>query len=70
MKQKKKKNYCFAQEVCNMVGISKKTLFLWENQGLISKPPRDWRGWRMYEEKHLKEVKKVIERKKKKKRLV
>jgi len=65
MKQKKR-NYHIAQEVCDMFGISKKTLFSWENHGLISKPPRDWRGWRMYKEKHLKEVKKVIGRKKKK----
>ena len=66
MMKQKKRNYRLAQEVCNMFGLSKKTLFLWENQGLISKPPRDWRGWRMYNEKHLKEVKRVIERRKKK----
>jgi len=65
MVKQKKKNYCFAQEVCNMFGVSKKTLFSWENYGLISKPPRDWRGWRMYKEKHLTEIKGVIERKKK-----
>ena len=51
-----------------MVGISKKTLFLWEKQGLISSPPRDWRGWRMYNEDHLEQVKKVIEEKKRRAR--
>lgn len=66
MMKQKKKNYRLAQEVCNMFGISKKTLFSWENREVISKPLRDWRGWRMYKEKHLKEVKRVIESKKKK----
>ena len=63
--KKKKKDYCLAQEVCNMVGISKKTLFLWESRGIVSKPPRDWRGYRIYKEKHIKEIKRVIEAKKK-----
>jgi len=63
---RQKKDYYSAQEICNIVDMSKKTLFLWEAQGLITKIPRDWRGWRMYKEKHLKEVKRVIEEKRRK----
>jgi len=39
-----------------------------KKQGLISSPPRDWRGWRMYNEDHLEQVKKVIEEKKRRAR--
>ena len=65
MKHRKKKDYFYAQEVVDMFGISKNTLFEWEKKSWISKIPKDWRGWRMYSENHIKQVKKVIEEKKK-----
>lgn len=64
MKPRKKKDCHWAQEVADKFGISKKTLFEWEEKGKISKIPKDWRGWRMYNEGHLKQVKKLIEEKK------
>ena len=65
MEPRKKKDYYWAQEVADKFGIAKNTLFGWEREGKISKIPKDWRGWRMYNENHLKQVKKVIEEKKK-----
>ena len=65
MKPQKKKDCFLAKEVADMFDISKNTLFEWEGKGRISKIPKDWRGWRMYKEKHLKEVKRVIDEKRK-----
>ncbi|MDP2654659.1 MAG: MerR family DNA-binding transcriptional regulator [Candidatus Omnitrophota bacterium] len=45
-------------EVADIVGISPKTLTRWEKLGKIRKPKRDWRGWRVYEEGDLSEIKK------------
>ncbi|MDZ4241791.1 MAG: MerR family transcriptional regulator [Candidatus Omnitrophota bacterium] len=44
-------------EVADIVGISPKTLTRWEKLGKIRKPKRD-RGWRVYEEGDLSEIKK------------
>ena len=64
MKSRKGKDCYWAQEIADKFGISKKTLYEWEEKGKIPKAPRDWRGWRMYNEKYLKQVKRVIEEKK------
>ena len=37
-------------EVADLVGISPKTLARWEKVGKIKKPKRDWRGWRVYDD--------------------
>jgi len=34
--------------VCQLLGISPKTLYLWERDGKIPRPRRDPRGWRQY----------------------
>jgi DNA-binding transcriptional MerR regulator len=47
-------------EICELFDISKATLFRWERNGVISGPPRDWRNWRLYTEKNVAEIKKVI----------
>jgi len=66
MTLKNTKNYYLAQSVADKFGISKKTLLGWEKDGKISKPPKDWRGWRMYGENHIREIRAVIEDKRKK----
>ena len=43
-------------EVAERVGISPKTLARWEKSGKIRKPKRDWRGWRVYEETDLLDI--------------
>jgi len=48
-------------EVADMVGISPKTLARWEKSGKIRKPKRDWRGWRVYEEANLSEIRRFHE---------
>jgi molybdopterin-binding protein len=35
-------------EVCRLLDISTKTLYLWERSGKIPKPSRDRRGWRVF----------------------
>lgn len=65
MRPQKKKDYYWAQEVADKFGISKNTLFKWEREGKISKIPKDWRGWRMYNQSHLEQIKRIIGEKKK-----
>ncbi len=48
-------------EVAELIGISAKTLARWEKVGKIRRPKRDWRGWRVYEETDLSEIKKLHE---------
>lgn len=48
-------------EVAEIVGISAKTLARWEKVGKISRPKRDWRGWRVYNENNLDEIKQFHE---------
>lgn len=43
--------YYGTTEVCQMVGISRNTLFRWLRGGILSEPQyRDWRGWRLFTE--------------------
>jgi len=37
-------------EVAEIVGISPKTIVRWEKVGKVKKAKRDWRGWRIYDE--------------------
>ena len=48
------------KEVCALFDISKATLFRWELEGVISDVGRDWRNWRVYSENNIKEIKKII----------
>ena len=55
-----------AHEICKKFDITKNTLFRWEREGKISKVKKDWRGWRVFSEKNVAEIKKIIEEKMKK----
>ncbi|MCP4723825.1 MAG: MerR family transcriptional regulator [bacterium] len=61
-KKEEKKTY-YANDVCNMFDVTKKTLFKWESEKKISKVKRDWRQWRLYSDDNLDEIKKVIKEK-------
>lgn len=37
-------------QVAQTLQITPKTLAVWEKQGRIPPPERDWRGWRLYDE--------------------
>ncbi|MGO8671331.1 MAG: TOBE domain-containing protein [Capsulimonadaceae bacterium] len=37
-------------QVAQSLQVTPKTLAVWEKQGRIPTPERDWRGWRLYDE--------------------
>jgi DNA-binding transcriptional MerR regulator len=47
-------------DICSRFDISRATLMRWENDGLLSKVERDWRGWRVYSERTLKDIEKIM----------
>jgi DNA-binding transcriptional MerR regulator len=53
-----RRNIYRAGEVGKILEMSKKTLYALEAQGLIPRVPRDWRGWRVYDDSHLEAVRK------------
>lgn len=48
-------------EVAEKLGVSSKTLARWEKVGKIQKPKRDWRGWRVYDETDVHQIKEFHE---------
>ena len=53
------------KDVCEKMDISKNTLFRWEKDKKTPKPKRDWKGYRLYSEQDIEEIKKVIAEKSK-----
>jgi len=51
------------KDICKIYDISRSTLFRWESEGLITGVERDWRGWRLYHQKNLKEIERIIKHK-------
>jgi len=51
-------------EICKLFDISRATLFRWESGGLITGVERDWRGWRIYHQGNLKEIERIMQKKK------
>ena len=45
-----------SSEVCHSLGISSKTLYLWERSGKIPRSRRDRRGWRVFSPKQLEAI--------------
>jgi len=62
MEKAHKKKYT-AHEICKMFDVTKKTLFTWEKEGKISKVKKDWRGWRVFNDENVAEIKRIIEEK-------
>ena len=53
-----KQTYYRTNEVCQLSGISRSTLFRWMKEELISEPAiRDWRGWRLFEPRQVEKIK-------------
>ena len=48
-------------EVAEIVGISPKTIVRWEKVGKVRKAKRDWRGWRIYDDMDLHNIKQFHE---------
>jgi DNA-binding transcriptional MerR regulator len=62
MKYKKSKRYS-ASEISEILGISKKTLFNWEQSGKIPKPKRDpMNNYRYYTKEDLTKLKRITRR--------
>jgi molybdate transport system regulatory protein len=53
------RHYTSAQ-VCELLGISAKTLYLWERSGKIPRPARDRRGWRVFTERQVAAVRRHV----------
>jgi DNA-binding transcriptional MerR regulator len=50
--------YYRTAEVCRLTGISRNTLFRLFREGFSNEPEkRDWRGWRLFTESQIDEVK-------------
>ncbi len=48
-------------EVAQIIGVSAKTIARWEKSGKTRRAKRDWRGWRVYDEHDLAQIKNFIE---------
>ncbi len=60
----KNKKFYTTNEVCNILGIVKNTLFNWESAGKIPKARRDpMNNYRVYTGKEVKKLKKITGRK-------
>lgn len=46
--------------VCQLLGVSAKSLYLWERDGLIPAPRRDRRGWRTYGPKDVAAIRRFL----------
>ena len=44
-------------DVAERIGVTPKTIIRWENAGKVTRPKRDWRGWRIYDKNDLKKLK-------------
>ena len=44
-------------EAARLVGVSPKTIVRWEKAGKVRRSKRDFRGWRVFDEKDLRKLK-------------
>src|SRR5262245_57072527 len=49
-------------QVCQALGVSPKTLYLWERQRRIPPPRRSSRGWRLYSDKDVARLRALLKR--------
>jgi len=48
------------KELLKQFNLSRQTLYNWIRDGNVSTPEKDWRGWRMWTEEHVKEISNTI----------
>lgn len=48
-------------EVAGHLGVTPKTITRWEKSGKIKRAKRDWKGWRIYSQEELQEMKSFVE---------
>ena len=44
-------------EAARMIGVSAKTIVRWEKSGKVRRSKRDFRGWRVFDDKDMKKLK-------------
>ena len=54
--------YLTRTEVCELLGVSPKSLYLWERDGRIPAPRRDRRNWRVYSPKDVESIRRFLGR--------
>ena len=42
------------QDVAKITGVTRQTIYNWLNAGIIEKPGKDYRGYRVFNDTHLK----------------
>ena len=52
--------------ILDRFGIAENTLRSWEAKGIVSRPERDWRGWKWYSKHHVAQIEKHIAKLKRK----
>ena len=45
-------------QAAEMIGVVSRTIMRWEDSGKVKRAKRDWRGWRVYTEEDLEELRK------------
>jgi len=56
-----RQTYYRTSEVYRLLGISRSTLFRWLKEGVAAEPRcRDRRGWRLFTEKEVQELKNLV----------
>ncbi len=48
-------------DIAQALGVTTKTIMRWEKAGKVKRAKRDWRGWRIYTEADLLELKSLVE---------
>jgi len=49
-------------QVCQLLGVAPKSLYLWERSGKVRPPRRDRRGWRQYSDADVKALRALLGR--------
>ena len=55
-----KPSYIRTKDILEEFQLSRQTLYNWVKGGILTEPGKDWRGWRMWTEQHVKEIKDII----------
>lgn len=54
------KNNYYISEVAKIVGRHPNTIRNYVHRGLISKPEREWNGWRVFTNEHINQIKQLM----------
>ena len=44
------------QDIAKIIGVTRQTIYNWMHAGIIEKPEKDYRGYRKFNDRHLKEL--------------